>query len=50
VQIDDKIICYVKYESTNLSTMTNVVKQIVGYEKLGILTPIEGVCFAHAFF
>jgi len=30
--------------------MTNVVEQIVTYEKLGILTLFEGVCFGHAFF
>jgi hypothetical protein len=29
--------------------LTNIVKQIVTYEKLGILTPIEGVFFSHAF-
>jgi hypothetical protein len=29
----NKIICYVKDEGTNLSTMTNVLKQIVGYER-----------------
>jgi hypothetical protein len=29
--------------------MRNVLKQIVNYEKLGILAPFEGVCFHHAF-
>jgi hypothetical protein len=38
----------VKDEGKNLSTMTNVFKQIVNYEKLGILAPFEGVCFGHA--
>jgi len=28
--------------------MRNVLKQIVSYEKLGILAPFEGVCFGHA--
>jgi hypothetical protein len=44
-----KIICCAKDEGTNFSTMTNVLKQIVGYERLGILAPCEGVCFGHAF-
>jgi hypothetical protein len=44
----NKIICYVKDEGTNLFTMTNVFKQIVSYERLGILVPCEGVCFRHA--
>jgi hypothetical protein len=30
--------------------MTNVVKQIASCEKLGIVIPIEGVCFGHALF
>jgi hypothetical protein len=30
--------------------MTNVLKQIVNYEELGILAPFEGVCFGHALF
>jgi hypothetical protein len=42
------VICYVKDESENLSTMINALKQIVSYEKLGILAPFEGVCFGHA--
>jgi hypothetical protein len=41
----NKIICYVKDDSMNLSTMTNVLKQNVNYEKLGILAPCEGVLF-----
>ncbi len=45
----NKIICYVKYKGTNLSTMTNVFKQIIRYKKLGILAPFEGVCFGHVF-
>ncbi len=45
----NKIICYVKDEGKNLSTMTNVFKQIVNYEKLGILAPFEGVCLAMPF-
>jgi hypothetical protein len=44
----NKIICCVKDEGTNLSTMTNVLKQIVNYERLGKLAPCEGVCFGHA--
>jgi hypothetical protein len=40
----------VKDEGTNLSTMTNVLKQIVSYERLGILAPCEGDCFGHAVF
>jgi hypothetical protein len=28
--------------------MTNVLKQIVNYERLGKLAPCEGVCFGHA--
>ncbi len=32
----------------NLSTMTNVFKQIVTCEELGILAPFESVCFDHA--
>jgi len=44
----NKIICYVKDEGTHLSTMINVHKQIVYYEKLMILPPFEGVCFGHA--
>jgi hypothetical protein len=44
----NKIICCVKDEGTNLSRMTNVLKQFVSYERLGILAPCEGVCFGHA--
>ncbi len=39
-----------KNEGTNLSTMTNVFKQIIICEKMGILAPFEGVCFGHALF
>ncbi len=42
--------CYVKDESLNLSIMTNVLKQVVTCEGLGILAPFEGVYFGHAFF
>jgi hypothetical protein len=35
-------------EGTNLSTIRNVLK-CQTYEKLGIFTPFEGVCFDHAF-
>jgi hypothetical protein len=42
-------IYYVKHKGTNLSTMKNVLKQIVSYEKLGILASFEGVCFGHAY-
>jgi len=45
-----KIICYVKDESTNMSIMTNLLKQVVSYETLEILAPFEGVCFGHALF
>jgi hypothetical protein len=34
----NKIIWHVKDEGTNLFTMTNVLKQIVSCEELGILT------------
>jgi hypothetical protein len=40
----------VKNEGPNPSIMTNVLKQIVSCERLGILAPFEGVCFGHAFF
>ncbi len=43
----NKIIQHVKDEGTNLFTMTNVLKQIVSYEQLGILTSLEGVYFGH---
>ncbi len=46
----NKIICYVKYEGTNLSTMINGLKQIIYYEELRIPTPYEGVCFGRAHF
>jgi hypothetical protein len=38
----------VKDEGTNLSTMTNVLTQIVTCEELGIQAPFESVCFGHA--
>jgi len=38
----------VKNEGTNLLILTNVLKQIVSYEKLGIFAPFESVCFGHA--
>ncbi len=44
----NKIICYVKNEGTNLLILTNVLKQIVNYEKLEMFAPFEGVCFGHA--
>jgi len=44
----NKIICYTKYESTNLSTITNALKQIIICEKLAMYAPFEGVCFGHA--
>jgi hypothetical protein len=40
----------VKNEGTNLLILTNVLKQIVSYEKLGIFAPFESVCFGHALF
>ncbi len=45
----NKIICYVKYKGTNLSTITNVFKQIINYYELGTLAPFEGGCSSHAF-
>jgi len=39
-----------KDEGTNLFTITNVFKQTVSYEDLGILEPFESVCFGHALF
>ncbi len=39
-----------KNEGTNLLILTNVLKQIVSYEKLGIFAPFESVCFGHALF
>ncbi len=39
-----------KGKGTNLSTMINVCKQIVYYEKFRILAPFEGVCFGRAHF
>ncbi len=44
----NKIICYVK--DKGMFTMTNVLKQVVSYERLGILAPVENVCFEHALF
>ncbi len=44
----NKIVCYVKDDNKNLSTMINALKQIVSSEKLGILAPFESVCFGHA--
>jgi len=38
----------VKDESTNLFTLTYVLKQIVNFEELGILAPFKCVCFGHA--
>ncbi len=49
-KLTNKIICYVKDESTNLFTMTYVLKQIVNCEELGILAPFKCVCFGHALF
>jgi len=48
-ELANKIICYVKDEGTNLSTMTNVLNQIVTCENLGIKAPFESICFGHAF-
>ncbi len=45
----NKIICYIKNEGMNLSTMTNIFKQIVNCEGLGILAPFASVYFGHAF-
>jgi hypothetical protein len=47
-RLTNKITCYVKDKGTNLFIMTNVLKQIVSYERLGILAPFESVCFGHA--
>jgi hypothetical protein len=38
----------VKNAGINLLILTNILKQIVSYEKLGIFAPFEGVCFGHA--
>jgi hypothetical protein len=38
----------VKGEGKKLFIMTNVLKQIIFYEKLGILAPVKGVYFGHA--
>jgi hypothetical protein len=47
-KLTNKIIYYVEDESTNMSIMTNLLKQIVSYEKLKILAPFKNVCFGHA--
>jgi hypothetical protein len=47
-KLTNKIIFYVKNESTNMFIMTNLLKQIVSCEKLEILAPFERVCFGHA--
>jgi hypothetical protein len=47
-KLTNKIICSVEHENTNTFIMTNLLKQIVNYEKLKILAPSEGVCFGHA--
>ena len=43
-----KVICYVKDEGTNLSTMTEALKSVVGCDELGLAAPFEGSCFGHA--
>jgi hypothetical protein len=47
-KLTNKIICYIKNEGMNLFTMTNVIKQIVNCEGLGILAPFASVYFGHA--
>jgi hypothetical protein len=40
-KLTNKIICYIKNEGMDLFTMTNVLKQIVNCEGLGILAPFK---------
>jgi hypothetical protein len=46
----NKIICHMKDEGINRSTMTNALKHIITCGELGMQTPFEGVCFGHALF
>jgi hypothetical protein len=48
-KLTNKIICYVKDESTNLFTMTYVLKQISNCEELGILAPLNVFVLAMPF-
>jgi hypothetical protein len=47
-KLTNNIICCVKDENTDLSTMINVVKHIVTCEELAMHAPFEGVCLSHA--
>jgi hypothetical protein len=44
----DKVIIYVKDESSSLNTLTNALKSIVSCSPLQFLTPFVGSCFGHA--
>ncbi len=43
-----KILCYVKYEGTNLGTMITTLKSIISCEALNLLAPFDGACFGYA--
>jgi hypothetical protein len=43
-----KILCYIKYEGTNLGNMTSVLKSMISCEAFGLNTSFDGICFGHA--
>jgi hypothetical protein len=42
-----KLLCYVKDEGTNLTTMTITLKSVISCKALNLLAPLNGACFGH---
>jgi hypothetical protein len=47
--LKNKIITYVKDESSNIYTLTHALKFIVKCETLDLKESFQGICFSHAF-
>jgi hypothetical protein len=47
--LKNKIITYVKDESSNINTLTHVLKFVIECETLDLKKNFQGTCFGHAF-
>jgi hypothetical protein len=44
----EKIVVYVKDEGSNLQTCASAMNSIISCNSMGLLEPIDGLCFGHA--
>ncbi len=46
--LTSKVLCYVKDEGTNLTSMIIALKSVISCEAFNLLVPFDGACFGHA--